>query len=506
MKTNFKRILCLLLVLTFAATALIACQKDNVDGSESDSVSDVVTDTETESKPNDEDTLNEYDFGGAEYKILTRKSTRYEFDSENDKGLDSVNNAIFLRNENVKERFNVTIRFEETNGSWGSDFVEVYGRYMTGWSDVTLTSAHFAMQQLASMQGYCRDLTTLKTEDGAFDMTKEWWSKPFYENCNIEGKFYVAVGDITYTMYEYLQVVFFNEQLAEYYAVDASGNPIDIYELVRENKWTYEQFKSFIKNVNYIESDPLYGLTTNAHSLRGMATAFEVSYMDKDDSGQYTKYSFPAAPSTATATMIDDIVSFVRQGTANGVEFKIGDTGARETDCNKLFSEGKALFYTQMLGEVVQIEKSMGENMSYGIVPFPLGDEDQLEYHTPIRDTVSAISIPKTIPDLEMAGVITEALCMYSYQEVRPAYLDTVLNGRYMKNENLKEMMNLCRETFTIDFAHAYSGCIGYPFSAIDNLINAAAEQKYTSYYANAQQSYAGKLTELYKALGVSDT
>ena len=509
MKTILKRALCLALVLLFAMSALVACKKSTNTPAESQTegsqISDVVeSDSETETKLNDEITLGTYDFEGAEYKILTRKTTRYEFDSENDKGLDAVNNAIFLRNETVKSTFNVSLRFEETNGGWNSDFVEVYGRYMTGWSDVSLMAAHFPMQQLAAMQGYCRDMTTLKTEDGAFDMTKEWWSKQFYENCNIEGKFYVAVGDIGYTLYEYLQVVFFNEQLAETYVVDAAGNPIDLYDLVREDEWTYDNFKTFIKNVNYVEADPIYGLTTNAHSIRSFATCFEVQYMEKDESGAYTKYSFPQTASLSTCTIIDDIVEFIRRGTANGVEYNKNSYDPREKECNALFTKGDALFYTQMLGEVVTIAKDMDENSSFGILPFPKYNEDQLEYHTAIRDSVTAISIPKTVQDLVMAGVITEALCAYSYQNVRPAYLNTVIGDRYMTNDDLKEMMDLVRSTFTVDFVMAFGSCLGTPFSAPTNLLGASNEQKYSSFYEGKQATFAANLAELYKAFGVS--
>ncbi|MBQ8849602.1 MAG: hypothetical protein IJ011_04645 [Clostridia bacterium] len=509
MKTNLKRILCLLLVSVFALTALVACNKDKGNDTESSDTkgsNDVVDDTTPEeTKPNDDDTLAEYDFDGAEYKILSRKSTRYEFDHKNDKGLDAVNNAIFLRNESVKTRFNVTIRIEETAGSWGSDFVDVYSKYMTGWSDVSLVAAHFPMQQIASTNGYCMDLTTLKTADGAFDMTKEWWSKQFYENCNIEGKFYVAVGDIGYTLYEYLQVVFFNEQLAEQYAVDASGTAVDLYDLVREDKWDWATFKTFVKNVNYVEADPIYGLTTNDHSVRSFATALEISYVDKDTSGSYVKYSFPTTASTATTTMVDDVVSFIRGGTANGVEYK-SDNGTRASVGNKLFTENDVLFYTQTLGEVVSIAKDMDENSSYGVLPFPKADEYQLEYHTAIRDSVTGISVPKTIYDKEMVGVVTEALCMYSYQNIRPAYLDTVLGGRYMQSEDLKDMMNLIRNSFTLDFSCAYSACLGTPYSMLSGLTAATTDQSFSSYYEGKQSGFAKKLTDLYTFFNVSAT
>ena len=399
-------------------------------------------------------------------------------------------------------------RYEETNGGWDSDFVSVYEQKATvGWSDVSLVSAHFAMQQLASLQGFCRDMTTLKTEDGAMDMTKEWWSKPFYESCNIEGKFYVAVGDITYTMYEYMQVVFFNENLAKEYVKDAAGGQVNLYELVKDEEWTYDLYKSYIKAVPYNDIDQIRGLGTQTHAIRGYATAFEAYYTEKDESGAYTKYYFPEVAPERISTVVDSVAAFMRPELGTTIYFNTSNWGADENALNQMFAEGKLLFYEQMLGEVVAFSKKVTDTeFAFGIVPLPMWDSNQLEYHTPIRDTASAVSVPKNVQDLSMAGVIPEALCMYSYQYLRPEYLDTVLSGRYMDNPDMQYVLDLVRATFTVDFAHAYSGCLGTPYSIMDAAVRSSEEKEYPSTWAGSWEKYQTKLVDLYTKLGVSAT
>ena len=535
---NFKRIICLMLVVMFALTALVSCggnkgnnkdkdgETDNKpveselnpgsDNKESENEStgsndseseDEGEDVESESKPSDSDTLATYNFNNAEFKILTRTATRYEFDDQNEKGLEGVNTAIYQRNESVKDRFNVKFRFEETNGSWDSDFVTVYQqKTMSGWSDVHLTSAHFAMQQLASIQNQCRDMTTIQTEDGAMDMTKAWWSKPFYENCNIEGKFYVAVGDITYTLYEYMQVMFFNEQLAEAYVKDAAGGQVDLYAMVDNYEWTYDEYKKFIKSVPYDETNQIRGLGTQAHAIRGYATAFEAYYTEADYSGEYIKYSFPDVAPQKISTVVDSVAEFMKSQLGTTIYFDTANYGANENELNQMFAEGKLLFYEQMLGEVVEFSKliPVESDLTFGVLPLPLWSGDQFEYHTPIRDTASAISVPKNVENLTMSGVITEALCMYSYQYVRPEYLDTVFAGRYMSNENIQMVLDLVRETFTVDFAHAYSPCLGTPYSTMDAFVRSSTDKRFESYWATSYLGYQSRLEELYKNLGTS--
>ena len=56
---NFKKIICLMLVLMMALSVLMACRNvDETPGDESQPITET-EESETESKPNDEDTLGE---------------------------------------------------------------------------------------------------------------------------------------------------------------------------------------------------------------------------------------------------------------------------------------------------------------------------------------------------------------------------------------------------------------------------------------------------------------
>ena len=116
---------------------------------------------------------------------------------------------------------------------------------------------------------------------------------------------------------------------------------------------------------------------------------------------------------------------------------------------------------------------------------------------------MTAISVPKNIKDPEMVGVMTEALCMYSYQNVRPAYLDTVVKGRYMTDDNLKTMLDTIRENVAVDFVMAYNSSFD-SYSAISGLCNSATDQSYETFYAGKVANYTKKLAEVYKAFGIS--
>lgn len=503
MKKISKRILALILASMFCLTALIGCKKEEEGdgGTPSDSSPN---DTSAPSDTlNDADTLGDYDFKGAEYKILARESTLRDFNDSDPKGVTVINNAVFSRNEAVASRFNVKIKVEKTDGDWqtgagnepsGSAFSNKYQQItMSGWSEYSLVSAHMAMQTAMSVNGFTRDLTTLES----VDMQKEWWSKPFYDACNIEGKFYVALGDITYSMYDYMEVIFFNETMAEQYLKDASGNPINLYDVVKsDDGWTWEKFVTYTKMVSYNQDDPEYGLATNDHAVRTFLMAMDVTVSQKNSSTGL--WEFPKTLSEKTGRF-DDVADFVSK--TQNVYFKIGDKSFIENG-NDVFNAGDALFYSQHLSEVVSIGEHLKNGQTFGVLPFPKYDEDQIEYLTTMRDTTTAITVPRNIQDLTMVGVVTEALCMYGYQNVRPTYFDTVVKGRYLTDSNMRDMLDLCRKGVTSSFDMMYSASMEYPYSTAIQIIH--DNVKFASYYEKNQSKWDSYAKQIYTALGVS--
>ena len=199
-----------------------------------------------------------------------------------------------------------------------------------------------------------------------------------------------------------------------------------------------------------------------------------------------------------TENVVYSVREFIQPRIGRAVAFDTSNWGADESRLNSLFAEGKLLFYEQSLGEVVAFSKNVTDTeLAFGVLPLPKWDIDQLEYHTPFRDVASAISIPKNVQSLEMAGCVTEALCMYSYMYVRPEYLETAFGRQYQNDASVRQMLDIIRESFTVDFAHAYTGVIGNPYSIMDGVIRNTSSSFLVSWISN-YESRRTKLQELY--------
>jgi len=516
MNRIFKSILCVLLVTTFCLSAMVGCKKSTDESAETTAAETQAAggaqtnapDVEPEETLNDADTLGDYDFGGAKFNILVGSPTLYEWDSDNATKQATVNNAVYTRNEQVKSRFNVELSWDEVGSWWptNNDMTKNpwYAKYQkvvqSGWSEYQMATTRFDVTQCASVQGWCMDLSTLEE----IDPMKEWWAEEYYNQCNIKGKYWVAIGDINYSMYENFFVFFLNETLAAEVLKDEAGEPVDLYDMVRDGEWTWEKLKTYstlINDVGVAEADKRFTLISARGAVRAFGSAFELDYAESAEKNGYLIYSFPQNSPERTVTILDSMGEFFKGEAVNSTELDTTDATK-----NSVFAEGRALFMIGRLGEITNIAESMATGMEYGILPYPKYDTDQLDYHTSIFGGASCVTVPRNVENTEMTAVIIEALCMYSYQEIRPAYLDTVLAGRYLSDADLNDMMNTIRATATVTFFEAYGTAMGTPHvvSCTDTIIaNRASTSKYGTYYANCQPQYAANLAKVYKAYGV---
>ena len=312
------RIVALMCACLMLLGSLVACKKEEEPEAETSEVTETESQTEVVTL-NDADTLLEHDFGRADFVILARESTKYEYEIEYSAKSSKVDLEIYERTRTIEDRFNVRIRVEAVACDDGNrkDFTtKLATSVSSGASPWHMCSGHGTVISPQQFQGHCVDLLTLPE----FDVKKEWWSAEFYNECNFDGKLYFAMGDIAYTMYEYMEVLFVNETLYSNHTVGGEGDVDALYGLVRNGDWTYEIFKGYCldyatnsSTVDTMERD--YGFVTNGHNMRSFVPAAEANFTYRDEStGKMVLYETP------TQKMVDyfaDLKSFVVDNSGN---------------------------------------------------------------------------------------------------------------------------------------------------------------------------------------------
>ena len=504
-----KKFLALFLVAVMLLAVLVSCGKkadtpDGEQGGESqsqDGNNDVVDDeSESESIIDDKDELpekgGEYDFNGASYKILSRKTTAYEFDSTvaGGSGGTAVSEAVYKRNASVEDRYNVKISTIQEAGDWGNraDFTKIVQQHAaSGYTEIALVSTHSNYLCSIATAGYALDMNSLDF----VNYKKEWWSKALYNDCTINGKCFFMIGDIAYTVYERMEVMYFNNTAIQPYLTDYDT----LYEYVDEYEWTYDKMMTWAKayssddgagNVNQ------YGLSLNSHSVKSLLTAMEVefTYLDENDRHQlYGKGMLPEDVYNPIDTLIDDIV-----GTA-GIRWYKDNTSTDEDFSTPKFIEGKMLFYAAELRLAKDIAGQITDE--WGIVPLPLAHNGQESYHTGGRDEMSGVMVLKNCTSYTMVGLVTEALAMYSYQNIRPAYYETALKGQYAADSETVRMLDFIRNNYKIPFGLAYTTVMGNPYWQIEICYDEGGTSEFYSKYDAGVEAWQSNLTAMYETI-----
>ena len=132
------------------------------------------------------------------------------------------------------------------------------------------------------------------------------------------------------------------------------------------------------------------------------------------------------------------------------------DSDKEQDEVAQMLAEDRILFTPLRIMHTDQI-REMESN--YGLIPLPKWDEAQSNYYTFVHDQYSIGGIPVSVQDPSMTSAVMEALAAESYRYVTPAYYDVVLNGKYLRDADSSEMLELAMAGVKIDFGwiHTYS-------------------------------------------------
>jgi len=502
--STIKKLLCCLLALTLCLCAFVGCNGNTNDPKDSDTESqdngngdtDDSSDTSGTSQTDDPKTLtglqDTYDFGGTqEFTILSRSETSYEFESEAGMSGTAVEAAIYARNEEVMERCNVEITVTPAPGNWDSreDFMGLVRKDASlSESDYDLVATHSVYLMNLAVEGLGWDFSDLPN----LDLTKRWWSEAFYEQCNYNGAQYIAFGDIAYTLYSYMMVMFFNVQMAENYELED-----DLYDLALDGDWTYAKLEEYTKKVTTSMDQPFdsreFGFLTNGHSMRAFITGFNMDWAIEGADGKRSisilidkSIEAAAQPLVEFSTKVDQVYY-----STNGVN----GTG----DQNAIFSSGKALFYSQMLGQATYLKGEMKDE--YGVLPFPKLTDQQPTYRSGYCDDMTAVLVPFNCRNEEMSGTVTEMLSEIGWREVTEEYYEETLKYQSFNDPKCVATLELIRTTFSPTFTSVYGNNLATVSACLANLIETNLKNGATGTIANYYTNYSGNWRSLLKDL-----
>lgn len=449
-----KRTIALLLACAMLCPLFAACGKDSPDTT-SDSTTASTEATRDPNAPDfDADSIG--DISGDFNILVSGNYARNDFAAENGEGT-AVQNAVYRRNEYMREKFNVNItnedliKFNSATGS-GVGFTKLYTDYISG--DKTYDAAMVGTYDVATLaySGYIHDLNAIEN----LNLSKSYWDQKANEDLSIGGKMFYTTGDITIIDNMVTNAILFNKDMIKNYGLD---NP---YTLVEDNEWTLEKFGSMVKAVGedkdqngIYDSNDTYGLLTwNDAMLSILGASGEKICSINNDKLELTFYNERVVSlyDKWEDIVFDQAHSYNYQ--YNNVEGKATPTSSWDEARIRMFDSEQALFYTTLL---TTVDKHRNSETDFGILPFPKYDSNQKNYGHAVSAFHCAFVCVPTLAASPRVGAILEELAYLGKKLLTPAYYDQTLIGQYTRDEESASMLDLIFATRVYDVGIYYT-------------------------------------------------
>ena len=132
----------------------------------------------------------------------------------------------------------------------------------------------------------------------------------------------------------------------------------------------------------------------------------------------------------------------------------------------------------------------------FGMLPNPKLDESQENYDTFCG--AGLIGIPADASDLDRTAMVAEALAYYSYEYIRPAFFDVVLQNKAVRDEDSYNMLTMMHENKVFDFGFNFDGTAS---GALNSVVVGRKSTDFASYYASIEDRVNETFRQIYETV-----
>lgn len=348
---------------------------------------------------------------------------------------DRVSDAIYRRNEKVKNLLNINITAE-----YGANIRDSVLRSVSADDDdfaLVFIPGYEVMSSLSD--NTYRELLSID----AVDWTKPWYNQSFVENLTVDGRLMFIDSAIQTQSANETSALLYNKILAEDYGLG------DIYQTVRDGNWTLDLLYEYAeKATKDLDGDTVIDFEVDQCGLGGNSGLTYIffkgaggTFMEPDPDGG-VKIVFGEEKNI---DIMNDIMTRFSQK-------KVYADWTNE-GTQKSFREGRMLFFNFGFGAMNWLRDM---TFDYGVVPAPKRDAAQENYLCNVCYWGNSfMGIPKTA-DAERSAKIADVLSAESLYTVRDAYVENSIKYKYARSDEDTEMINLILDSRVYDIAVIY--------------------------------------------------
>lgn len=424
-----KKIISLLLLLSCLASLAVACTPSSQDGG-STTESTSFAESSLESDIN----LPNLSWDGKTFTLCVNHPDHVSRFGQEQETTDVVESAVYRMLMNAEKQYELDIQviaagFDDSGEGQRQyrDFINAAIEGGETKHDVYVHVQHQGMPELIR-KGLFLDWK----ECEYIDFTHEAWLPSYTDSLNYGEKIYLAASAWNINAYTQMSALLFNKTLMDELMIEYP------YDDVREKNWTIEKFLTLVqagtKDLNhddFIEEylDRCGYVGWGYEMVDNVWTGMGGTSIKKEN-------GFPVLTidSERNFDVIEAMCS-LRKLDGN-IEVYSGN-GAVDT-----FAAGKALFLDIFVNHIAKKQiRDMADN--YGVIPYPLLDENQPNYYARQSLVSGVFYLPKTNNDLAFTGFVMQLLSEEAYKNIKPLYLETYLTIRGTRDDDSIEMVDL---------------------------------------------------------------
>lgn len=384
------------------------------------------------------------DGGGDEFRMLGRSVDNtfpiHEFMITEVTG-DTVDNAVYKRNRYLEDKYKIKIVADEATATEIRETMQRNIQANDSTYDLYMPSIRNAF--ILTLEGALYNI-----EDIPYvNIDNPWWQARMLDNFSISNANFFLIGDMNPSIFNAIGVIYLNEKVAE------DNNIPNVYQTVRDGKWTLDLMHEYSTAVTRdLDGDQIVGITDMWGFITGNFAWQTLFYGSGESFSAKNSQDIPSLTwdTEKNINVITKITELLNDESAtlltNQAQFK--GVNAQAT-----FKENRALFRQEYIYNIYQI-RDMETN--FGLLPAPKYDESQTNYYSAVHTThSSATCVPTTNNRIELTGAILEDMAYQSYITIRPAFYDNTLVGRFARNEDTVEMLNLIYANINTDLSLA---------------------------------------------------
>ena len=390
-----------------------------------------------------------------------------------------INSAVLNRRDFIKETYGVDINWINSRSNM---IATLLSEAVIGGSENT--KYHIAMPRMLEAQSIVISNTIFNVADRKYiDLDKSYYNQAAREAYTVYDKTLFVAGDFSFLDEQTSYLMYYNVAMT-----DGFDSFPDLYQMVRDGKWTIDQMTNVAKLVTKNQGDQkwtdddTYGFgTTSLSRFFQYSGIKQVSVVD----GEYKI----TLNDTKVSTLIDKIL------TIGGAEWARSNWDGGFGAMQLAFEEGRLLFYNEVVQKTDYFTNQTDE-FKVGLLPCPKLSEAQETYYTPCAYQSVLMCVPKATPDREMSDYFFEILSYTGQKYIMSAYKENVRNK--LDAETATDSMdivenyifnNLC---YDVGYSYGWSGLL----SDVQSESYSSGKNNFTAAYSGAVEDASGTLED----------